>query len=81
MTARPALAREMEALGAHVRAWRKIHLLTAAMVAERARISRDTLRAIENGQSVSSENLLAVLQVSGVRQSGVRLPVSVSLRT
>lgn len=68
MSVRPALEREMKALGEHARAWRKINGLTTEMVAERARISRDTLRALENGRSVSSENLLAVLQVLGILQ-------------
>ena len=66
VTARPGLAREMKRLGANLRAWRKINGLTAEMVAERARISRDTLRAIENGQSTSSANLIAAMQVVGV---------------
>ena len=64
--ARPGLTREMKRLGANLRAWRKINGLTAEMVAERARISRDTLRAIENGQSTSSANLIAAMQVVGV---------------
>jgi len=61
----------MMRLGSNLRAWRKINGLTAEMVAERARISRDTLRAIENGRSASSENLFAVMQVVGVLSPAV----------
>jgi DNA-binding XRE family transcriptional regulator len=64
--ASPAIARELTRLGANVRAWRKIVGLTAEMTAERAGVSRDTLRAIETGRSVSSENLMAVLRTVGI---------------
>jgi len=71
VSARPGLTRDMRHMGENLRAWRKIHGLTAEMVAQRARVSRDTLRAIENGHSTSSENLLAVMQVVGVIHSVV----------
>lgn len=60
------LAREMERLGRNVRSWRKISGLTAHITAERAGVSRDTLRAIETGRSTSSENLLAVMRAVGI---------------
>ncbi|MBH0022701.1 helix-turn-helix domain-containing protein [Salinibacterium sp. SWN248] len=60
------LAREMERLGRNIRAWRKISGLTTLITAERAGVSRDTLRAIETGRSTSSENLLAVMRVVGI---------------
>lgn len=66
MAAGPGLSREMVRLGSNVRAWRKIIGLTADIVAERAGISRDTLRAIENGRSTSSENLFAALRAVGI---------------
>jgi transcriptional regulator with XRE-family HTH domain len=47
--------------------WRKLNRLTAAQVAERAGISRDTLRAIEQGKgTVSTENLLRVPRIIGI---------------
>jgi transcriptional regulator with XRE-family HTH domain len=54
-------------LGTHVCDWRKLQRLTAAQVAERAGISRDTLRSIEAGKgTASTENLLRVLRVLGI---------------
>lgn len=54
-------------LGEHVRDWRKIRGLTAALLAERAGITRATLRQIETGSgSVRSENLFSVLNVLGL---------------
>ena len=61
------VARALHVLGTHVSNWRKLNRLTAAMVAERAGISRDTLRAIEQGKgTVSTENLLRVLRIVGI---------------
>jgi transcriptional regulator with XRE-family HTH domain len=62
-----SVARALRVLGEHVSNWRKLNRLTAAQVAERANISRDTLRAIEQGKgSVSTENLLRVLRILGI---------------
>lgn len=62
-----SVERALRVLGTHVSNWRKLNRLTAAMVAERAGISRDTLRAIEQGKgTVSTENLLRVLRIIGI---------------
>jgi transcriptional regulator with XRE-family HTH domain len=62
-----AVARALRVLGTHVSDWRKLQRLTAAQVAERAGISRDTLRAIEQGKgTASTENLLRVLRILGI---------------
>jgi transcriptional regulator with XRE-family HTH domain len=62
-----SVGRALRVLGTHVSNWRKLNRLTAAMVAERAGISRDTLRAIEQGKgTVSTENLLRVLRIIGI---------------
>ncbi|EPR75061.1 transcriptional regulator, XRE family [Leifsonia rubra CMS 76R] len=61
-----ALDREMARLGRNIRSWRKISGLTAQIAAERAGVSRDTLRAIETGRSTSSENLLAIMRTVGI---------------
>jgi transcriptional regulator with XRE-family HTH domain len=59
-------------LGDHVRTWRKLNGLTSALVAERAGISRQTLRDIETGTgTVSTGNLLRVLRVLGILPSVV----------
>jgi transcriptional regulator with XRE-family HTH domain len=62
-----AISRAMLALGDHVSTWRKLQRLTQAQLAERAGVSRDTLRAIETGAGTSStENLLRVVRALGV---------------
>ncbi len=64
------VTRALRVLGTHVSDWRKLQRLTAAQVAERAGISRDTLRAIEAGKgTASTENLLRVLRVLGILDS------------
>jgi transcriptional regulator with XRE-family HTH domain len=68
-----SVARSLRLLGEHVSNWRKLNQLTAAQVAERAGISRDTLRAIEQGKgTVSTENLLRVLRTIGIMDTVVR---------
>jgi DNA-binding XRE family transcriptional regulator len=62
-----SVARSLRALGTHVSTWRKLNRLTAAQVAERSGISRDTLRAIEQGKGTASmENMFRVLRTLGV---------------
>jgi len=59
-------------LGEHVSNWRKLNRLTAAQVADRANISRETLRAIEQGKgTASTENLLRVLRIIGIMDAVV----------
>src|SRR5271170_4938076 len=61
------VSRALRVLGTHISNSRKLQRLTAAQVAERAGISRDTLRAIEQGKGTSSiENLLRVLRIIGI---------------
>jgi transcriptional regulator with XRE-family HTH domain len=62
-----AVSRALRVLGTHASGWRKLQGLTTAQVAERAGISRDTLRAIEQGKgTASTENLLRVLRALGI---------------
>jgi len=62
-----AVARALRVMGTHVSNWRKLQRLTAAQVAERAGISRDTLRAIEQGKgTASTKNLLRALRILGI---------------
>lgn len=58
--------RQLAEFGAHVRGWRMVLGLTAQQVAERADISRDTLRKIENGNpSVNFNHVAQVLRSLG----------------
>ena len=53
-------------IGAHLAAWRKLQGFTAEQVAERAGVSRGTLRRLENGEiSVGLGVLLNVTRVLG----------------
>jgi transcriptional regulator with XRE-family HTH domain len=66
---RPAPARTRRAaseIAVHLTAWRKLLGLTAEQVAERAGITRSTLRRLEQGEpSVSFEIFLNVTRVLG----------------
>lgn len=59
------VARAAAELGEHVQTWRKLQGITAEQLAQRASISRDTLRRIETGKGVSSDTLLNVLRCLG----------------
>jgi transcriptional regulator with XRE-family HTH domain len=64
-----AVSRNLRELGEHVSTWRKLQRLSTAVVASRAGVSRDTLRAIETGRgTASTENLLRVLRAVGVME-------------
>lgn len=59
--------RQFAEFGEHVRGWRMVPGLTAQQVAERADITRDTLRKIETGdQGVSFRSVAQVLRALGV---------------
>lgn len=61
------IQRPLDELGEHVRGWRMVLGLTAQQVSERAGISRDTLRKIENGDASVSFNAVAqVLRALGI---------------
>ena len=58
--------RQLTTIGEYVRGWRLVLGLTAQQVAERASISRDTLRKIETGDaSVSFNSVAQVLRALG----------------
>jgi transcriptional regulator with XRE-family HTH domain len=58
---------QVSTFGEHVRGWRMVLGLTAQQVAERADITRDTLRKIETGDpSVSFRNVAQVLRALGI---------------
>jgi transcriptional regulator with XRE-family HTH domain len=54
-------------VGASVRAWRKLRGLTQAQLADRAGVSRPTLRRLETGDgAISFENTLRILRALGI---------------
>jgi transcriptional regulator with XRE-family HTH domain len=64
--------RQITEFGEHVRGWRMVLGLTAAQVAERAGITRDTLRKIETGDpGVTFRNVAQVLRALGVLDQAV----------
>ena len=61
------IERQMSEFGERIRQWRMVLGLTAQQVAERASITRDTLRKIEKGDpSVGFGNVAQVLRAVGV---------------
>ncbi|WP_163544774.1 helix-turn-helix domain-containing protein [Occultella kanbiaonis] len=64
--------RELAEFGEHVRGWRMVLGLTAQQVAERAGITRDTLRKVESGNAgVGFGNVAQVLRALGVLDQAV----------
>lgn len=60
------VTRTAETIGEHLVVWRKLLGLTADQVAQRAGISRPTLRKIETGDATASmESFLNVLRALG----------------
>ena len=54
-------------IGLHCAAWRKMHRMTQAEMAERCRVSRETISRLENGDgSVSLNTFLEVVQKFGI---------------
>lgn len=66
------IERELTEFGTHLRGWRMVLGLTAQQVAERAGITRDTLRKVESGDpSVGFGNVAQVLRALGVLDQAV----------
>lgn len=60
-------ARAAREIGEHLRTWRKLQGLTAEQVADRAGVTRGTLRRLETGDgAVRLETFLNVARVLGV---------------
>ena len=66
----PVFEKYLTTLGRHISGWRKVWGLTGQQVADRARISRQTLSQIENGRggSVRLESVISVLIVLDAHQ-------------
>lgn len=59
----PARKRQLAQFGEHITAWRELQGLSASELARRAHVTRDTLRAIEDG--TGSPKLDSVMAVVG----------------
>ena len=65
--------RDLRAFGANVARMRKIQGVTAELLAERAGVTRATLRSIERGEgSARLENVMAVLRILGQSEAVVQ---------
>lgn len=59
-------------LGEHIKRWRTLQRLSAAELARRAQITRETLRNLEQGTGTPTlDSVLAVMQVLGFAGSFV----------
>jgi len=67
----PRRRRQLEEFGANIRRWRAINGLSAAEFADRAAVSRATLRLIEAGEGGRIDSLFAVLQALGIADTAV----------
>ncbi|MFF1876520.1 helix-turn-helix domain-containing protein [Leifsonia sp. NPDC058230] len=69
----PARARALREFGANIERWRKLQGLSAMQLANRAHVTRDTLRALEHGAgSPRLDSVLAVLTSLGIVNSVVK---------
>jgi transcriptional regulator with XRE-family HTH domain len=65
-----AVRRAQRNLAASAASWRRLRGLTQSQLAERADVSRDTVRRLEAGDGgVSTENLLRILRALGIHES------------
>lgn len=64
--------RLLQEFGAHLRRWRKVNGMSATQLAERAFITRETLRNLETGVgSARVDSLFAVLTALGIADTVV----------
>jgi transcriptional regulator with XRE-family HTH domain len=60
------VARALGTVGEHFSTWRRLQRLTAEQVADRAGVSRGTVRRLEAGEGVSLESTFRVARALGV---------------
>lgn len=64
--------RELVEFGAHLRRWRKLRGMTALELADRASITRETLRNLETGTgSPRLDSLFAAMGALGITQAAL----------
>jgi transcriptional regulator with XRE-family HTH domain len=64
-----AVANGQRRIGEQLATWRRLRRLTAAQVADRAGLSRQTVMRLENGDGASMESVLRVARALGVLDS------------
>ena len=65
--------RDLRVLGANIARMRKIQGVTAELFAERAGVTRATLRSVEQGEGTARlDNVMAVLRVLGLSEAVVQ---------
>jgi transcriptional regulator with XRE-family HTH domain len=64
-----AVANGQRRIGEQLATWRRLRRLTAAQVADRAGLSRQTVMRLENGEGASMESVLRVARALGVLDS------------
>lgn len=67
----PRRRQQLVAFGENIRRWRALNGLSAAELADRAAVSRQTLRLIESGQGGRIDSLFAVLGALGIADTAV----------
>lgn len=68
----PARDRLLSEVGVNLQRWRKLQGLSAVQLAERAHVTRDTLRALETGTgSPRLDSVIAVLTALGIANTVV----------
>ncbi|MFJ3383467.1 MULTISPECIES: helix-turn-helix transcriptional regulator [unclassified Curtobacterium] len=67
----PRRRRQLVAFGENIRRWRAVNGLSAAELAERAAVTRQTLRAIEAGEGGRIDSLFAVLGALGIADAAI----------
>lgn len=69
----PRRERLLRELGGHIRRWRKVNGMTATELADRAFITRETLRHIEQGTGTARlDSLMAVLVILSIADTVIR---------
>lgn len=63
--------RQLREFGENVRRWRSLNGLSAAELADRASVSRETLKLIETGTGGRIDSLFAVLGALGIADTAV----------
>ncbi len=67
----PRRSRQLEEFGENIRRWRTLNGLSAAELADRAAVSRQTLRAIESGEGGRIDSLFAILGALGIAETAI----------
>jgi transcriptional regulator with XRE-family HTH domain len=73
MVQRSSLRRQkqLREFGENIRRWRSLNGLSAAELADRAAVSRETLKLIETGQGGRIDSLFAILGALGIADAAV----------